>query len=135
MSRSRSVVLALLAVLLGCASVPAAERAKAKKKDCINTREINVMRALDDKHVFVKVGAGRYYLFTMESRCRDLHLARNLQVFEASSRVCDDGVTLLAFELPTVGAMRCRVTKLDPVRDLDAANELIASEVPPKEQP
>jgi len=90
------------------------------------------MRPLDDKHVFVKVGAGHHYLFTMEDRCHDLHLARNLQVFEASPRVCDDGVSLLAFELPTVGAMRCRITKLDSVRDLNEALERSGAEVPPK---
>ena len=130
--RARVLALAVPAVLLGgCASVPAAGQAKGRN-DCVNTREINVMRPLDDKHVFVKLGADRNYLFTMEDRCHELHLARNLQVFEASPRVCGDGVSLLAFEDPTVGAMRCRIAKIESVRDLNAALERIAAEVPPK---
>jgi hypothetical protein len=129
MPTSRSVVLALLAVLLGCASVPAAERARAKKKDCINTREINVMRALDDKHVFVKAGASRSYLLTMD-RCPGLGLARKLEVFEATSRVCGDGTSLLSFEVPATGAMRCRIAKIESVRDLADAEDRIAPEHP-----
>lgn len=128
--RVLALALALPAVLLAaCASVPAAERAKGRR-DCINTREINVMRPLDDKHVFVKAGASRNYLLTMEERCHELHMARNLQVFEASPRVCADGVSLLAFELPTVGALRCRVVKIDPVKDLAEAEDRIAPEAP-----
>ena len=118
-------------VLGGCASVPAAERSKARKH-CINTREINVMSPLDDQHVFVKVGADRNYLLTTEDGCPGLKLARKLGIWEATSRVCGDGVSLLTFEQPTGGEMRCRIAKIDSVRDKVAALELIAAEVPPK---
>jgi hypothetical protein len=134
MPRFRNGVLALTvpAVLLGgLAGVGAAEKAKPKRT-CVNTREINVMRALDDKHVFVKVSAGRYYLFTMEERCHELHLARNLTVFEASTRVCADGTSLLAFDHPAAGPMRCRVSTIEPVKDLADAEERAAAEVPAK---
>jgi hypothetical protein len=134
MTTIRTIVvgLTLPAVLLGgCASVPAAERSKAKR-DCINTREINVMSPLDDRHVFVKLGADRNYLFTVEDTCQGLRLARQLAIWEATARVCGGGVSLLAFEDPTVGAMRCRIAKIDSVRDKSAALELIAAEVPPK---
>lgn len=117
--------------LVGCASAPPARRSTART-DCVNTREINVMSPLDDKHVFVKLGANRNYLFTMEDRCQGLSLARKLVVWEATSRVCADGVSLLAFEHPTVGEMRCRIAKIDAVADKAAALELIAAEVPPK---
>jgi Family of unknown function (DUF6491) len=131
MPRFRAMVLAvaLPAVLLGgAADVPAADKAK-KKRDCINTREINVMRALDDTHVFVKAGADRNYLLTMDP-CPGLRDARKLQVFEASTRVCADGTSLLAFELPETGAMRCRVGKIESVRDLADAEDRIAPEHP-----
>jgi hypothetical protein len=130
MLKSRAMVLALApAVLLGgAAGTPAAEKAK-KKRDCINTREINTMRALDDKHVFVKAGANRNYLLTMDP-CPGLRDARKLQVFEASTRVCGDGTSLLAFELPATGPMRCRVAKIEPVRDLADAEDRIAPERP-----
>jgi hypothetical protein len=118
-------------VLGGCASVPAAERSKTGR-DCITTREINTMRALDGLHVLVKLGANRNYLFTMENSCQGLELARQITIWEATSRVCGDGTSLLAFEDPTVGAMRCRIEKIDAVRDRDAALELIAAEAPPR---
>lgn len=133
MPRVRTTVLALAlpaAVLGGCASVPAADRAKARK-DCINTRQINVMSPLDDQHVFVKVGADRNYLLTMEDRCPGLRRARRLAVWEATSRVCGDGVSLLAFEEPGVGSMRCRIEKIESVRDKSEAVERIEAEVPP----
>jgi hypothetical protein len=129
--RTTVLGLTLPAVVLGgCASFPAAERSKARR-DCINTREINVMSPLDDQHVFVKLGADRNYLFTMD-RCQGLRLARQLAVWEDTPRVCGDGVSLLAFEDPSVGSMRCRIAKIESVRDKLAALELIAAEVPPK---
>jgi uncharacterized protein DUF6491 len=130
MLRLHAMVLAVApAVLLGgAADVPGADKAK-KKRDCINTREINVMRALDDKHVFVKAGADRNYLLTMDP-CPGLRDARKLQVFEASTRVCADGTSLLAFTLPETGAMRCRVGKIESVRDLADAEDRAAPEHP-----
>jgi hypothetical protein len=127
-----AMVLALApAVLLsGAADVPAAEKAR-KKRDCINAREINVMRPLDDKHVFVKAGANRSYLLTMDP-CPGMGGARKLAVFEASPRVCGDGTSLLAFELPETGAMRCRVGKIETVRDLADAEDRIQPEHPRK---
>ena len=134
MSRIRTSVFSLtLAALMlgGCASAPPAPRSSART-DCVNAREINVMSPLDDQHVFVKVGADRNYLFTMEARCPGLRLARQLAVWEATSRVCGGGVSLLAFEEPSVGSMRCRIATIESVPDKEAALERIAPEAPPK---
>lgn len=133
MSRISAAVFALILPTLAFgafSSVRAAEPSKTKK-DCVNKREINVMRPLDDKHVFVKVGANHNYLFTTEDRCHGLHLARTLSIWEGSTRVCADGSSLLAFSDPTVGDMRCRIAKIESVKDLAAAMEMIEAEVPP----
>ena len=130
--RTTVVGLILPAVVLGgCASVPAAERSKARR-GCITTREINAMRPLDDRHVFVKVSADRNYLLTVEGECQGLRLARKLAIWESTARVCEGGVSLLAFEDPTVGEMRCRIARIDSVRDRAEALERIAAEVPPR---
>jgi hypothetical protein len=125
--------LALLAVVLGgCVSAAAAEAPKTKA-DCIVKREINAIRALDDKHVFVKTSADRNYLFTTDAQCPGLTLARTLAISgDTSTRVCEGGVSMLAFEEPATGPMRCRIATITPVRDKDAAEALIASEQPPK---
>jgi uncharacterized protein DUF6491 len=129
--RAMVLAVALPAVLLaGVAGVTAGGKDK-KRRDCFNTRDINVMRSLDDKHVFVKAGTSRNYLLTMDA-CPGLSLARKLQVFEATSRVCGDGTSLVSFEAPATGAMRCRVAKIDPVKDLAEAEELSAPEAPRK---
>ena len=127
--RTKSVLGFALPVILlgGCASVPPAGRAKA----CINTREINLMEPLDDRHVFVKLSADRNYLFTMEDRCLGLGVARRLAIWEGEQRVCG-GVSLVSFEDPAAGAMRCRIGRIDSVPNRDAAVELGASEVPPQ---
>ena len=126
------MALALAAVLqVALAGVPPAFAAKVKR-DCINRREINILRALDDKHVYVKASASRHYLITMEDRCPGLSEARRLEVFEASARVCADGTSLLAFEHPTAGPMRCRVSTIETVKSLADAEERAAAEVPAK---
>lgn len=130
--RTTVVALTLPAAILGaCASLPTAERAKTRR-NCITTREINVMSPLDARHVLVKVGADRHYLFTVDDRCQGLELARRLAIWEATSRVCGDGASLLAFEHATVGPMRCRIERIDSVPDKAAALELIAAEAPPR---
>lgn len=119
------------AVLAGCASAPASAKPRAQK-DCINTREINAMDPLTDQHVFVRLSASRHVLLTMEDTCQGLELARRLAVWEAGTRLCAGGTSLLAFEHPTVGSMRCRVGRIDSVRDKDSAWDFIRTEVPVK---
>ena len=129
----RMKVMALAGVLqVGLAGgVPPASAAKTKK-DCIYRREISTMRALDDKHVYIKAGASRHYLVTVDARCPGLAEARRLEVVEASSRVCSDGTSLLAFEHPAAGPMRCRVSTIETVKSLADAEERAAAEVPAK---
>ena len=119
------------AVLAGGASLVAQEGSKTKKV-CINRREISSIRGLDDQHAFVKLGSSRHYLLTVDNACRGLKLARTITLSEGSSRICGDGLTLLSFEYPMVGPMRCRVDLIDSVPDMDAALELIESRAPAK---
>jgi hypothetical protein len=86
-----------------------------------------MIRALDDGHAFVKVSAGTFYLFTVEERCSGLKLARTIAIDASSVRVCGDGDSLLSFDYPAVGSMRCRIEKIDPVADMAAALALIDS--------
>jgi hypothetical protein len=124
--------LAVAAVVLGgCASLPAEKGSKAERV-CMNRREINSISALDDQHAFVKVSASRYYLFTVDNRCTGLRLARTIAIVDATTRVCGDGLTLLSFDYPAVGPMRCRIEGIDSVPDMNAARELIESRAAPE---
>jgi len=125
--RMSSLGLAVAAAVLGgCARLAAEEGSKAKRV-CINRREINSISALDDQHAFVKLGASRYYLFTMDDRCRGLRLARTIALADATARVCGDGVSLLSFDDPAVGPTRCRIEQIESVANKGAALELIES--------
>ena len=131
-ARMSSLGLAVAAAVLGgCASLAAEEGSKAKRL-CVNRREINTIRALDDQHAFVKLSAGRHYLFTVDKSCREFHLARKVAISEGTGRVCADGLTLLSFEVPTAGPMRCRIEGIDAVPDEAAARELIESRAGPQ---
>ena len=128
-------VLALAAVLqVGLAGVPPVSAAKVKR-ECINRREITTLRALDDKHVYVKAGASRHYLVTVDGKCHGLSEARTLAVTESSTRVCADSTSLVGFEHPAAGPMRCRIAAIEAVKGLADAEERASAEVPPKPQP
>ena len=125
-----SLGLALVAVLGGGTAVAEEEGTKAKRV-CINTSEISSIRALDDQHAYVKLSAGRFYMFTVDKPCQDFKLARRIAISDAR-RVCNDGLALLSFETPVAGPMRCRIELLDRVPDKDAAWELIKSRAAPQ---
>jgi hypothetical protein len=129
--RTSILVLALPVVFIGVRADAQTEKPKAKK-DCIVKREINVMSPLDDKHVYVKARSDNHYLLTMDAQCPGLSLARKLAISDTSTRVCEGGTSLLSFEEPSVGAMRCRIDTITPVASKMAAQELIESEAPPK---
>ena len=119
--------LAAAAVLLGsCASRPALRQA-AQDDTCLRVREINAIRPLDDRHAFVRLGASRFYLLTLEPSCRDLERARAIAVEGSVTRVCGDGTALLGFETLSAGRMRCRVEAIERVPDEEAARERIDS--------
>lgn len=119
------------AVLAGCTGLAAEEGSKPKKV-CFNRREINMIRALDDQHAFVKLGATRHYMLTLDKTCTGLKIARQIAVSEGINRVCGDGFTLLSFETPVVGQMRCRIEVVDSVADIEAAMALIESRKGPQ---
>ena len=60
--------LAIAAAVLGGSTSLAEEAAPKKARTCINRREINTVAALDDAHVFAKLSAGRFHLFTVSVR-------------------------------------------------------------------
>jgi hypothetical protein len=66
-------------------------------------------------------------MFTLDKSCQDFRLARKVAISEGTGRVCADGLTLLSFEVPTTGPMRCRIDGIEPVEGEDAARELIRS--------
>ena len=128
--RAPSLGLALVAVLGGGAALAGEEGTKAKRL-CINTREINAISALDGQHAFVKLSAGRFYMFTVDKACQDFKLARGVAVSDAR-RVCNDGSTFLSFESLIAGPMHCRIDAIDKVYDKEAALELIKSRAAPE---
>ena len=130
--RMSSLCLAAAAIFLGGSAGLAAQEETKAKRVCVNRREINVIRALDDRHALAKLSAGRHYLFTLDKTCRDFRLARKVAISNGTGRVCADGLTLLSFELPGVVPTRCRIEGIDPVADEAAARELIESRRPPE---
>jgi hypothetical protein len=127
--RLSALGLALVTLACGSGVAAAAEEGSKPKpeKVCIRKAEINVVRALDDEHVGVKLGASRFYLLTVAKPCNGLSEARAIAFEGVATRVCSDGSSLVSFEYPTVGSMRCRVETIDPVADMNAARELIES--------
>ena len=117
--------LAIAAVVLGgCASAPA-RPGSSEDRGCINRHEINAITSLDDEHVFVKLSATRYQLFTVEQPCNGLRLARRVNIADATTRVCGDGTALISFNYPAVGPTRCRIWRVEPVADKAEALDLI----------
>jgi hypothetical protein len=134
MSRARRPLFAsALAVVVLDAGLGlwAREDPKAERV-CINRREINAIKTLDERHAFAKLSAGRFYLLTLDKSCQGFDKARRVALSEGSGRVCSDGLTLVAFETPIVGPMRCRIEAIDAVADESAARELIAARAEPR---
>jgi len=111
-------------ILGGCASAPATKES-SQGGNCINTRQINAIRPLDDEHLYVRVSASQHQLFTVDQPCNGLRLARRITIADAATRVCGDGTTLISFDYPAAGAVRCRIRRLDPVADRAEAMELV----------
>jgi len=118
------------AVLGGCATLAAEEGSKTKRV-CINRSEINAISALDDHHALARLRASRLYVLTVDKACHGFKLARQIALSEGP-RVCGDGLTLLSFEYPSLGPMRCRIDRIDSVPTEDAAWELIKSRAAPE---
>ena len=130
--RLSSLGLAVAAVVVGAAAALAVEEDPKPQRVCIDRREINVIKALDDQHALVKRSSDRYSLLTMDAKCQGLKLARTIAVEGSPARLCGDGASLLSFEYPALGPMRCRVEQIEPVADENAARELIASRARPE---
>jgi hypothetical protein len=111
----------------GCASAPRPRTAADMERPCIDRRDINTIRALDERHVLVKLSADRFFMLTVDDTCQALEQARAISIMDATSRVCAGGSTLLTFTDPVLGPMRCRVELLDPVANRAAAMDLIES--------
>jgi hypothetical protein len=127
-----AVGVAAIAVAFGnCTSLAAEEESKPKRV-CIDKRGINSISALDDQHAFVKRSASRFSLLTMDKKCHGLTLARTVVIEGSAARVCGDGGSLLSFEYPAVGTMRCRIERIESVPDKNAALELIESRAGPR---
>jgi hypothetical protein len=120
----RIPVLACVPVLLG-----APVRAADPKADtvCIGRREINAVTPLDERHALARLSAGRFYLLTLERSCREFGQARRVALDRSRSRVCGDGSSLLSYDYPTLGQMRCRIERIERVPDKNAALDLIQS--------
>ncbi len=127
------LALALAAAALSGGETRAQESEARVPRVCVNRREINMITALDDRHAFVKLSAGRFCLFTLDKTCSDFKHARQIAISDAtSSRVCGDGTTLVSFQFPGVGVTRCRIERIDTVKDRSAALELIEERTPPQ---
>jgi hypothetical protein len=122
---------ALVAVLLSGPTLLGADDEPKPRRVCVNRRDINVVKALDDQHAFVKAQAARHYLFTLDKACHAFKFARRVSL-DDSPRVCSDGLTLISFEDPSLGPLRCRIVGIDAVPDETAARELIESRAPPQ---
>ena len=130
--RIPSLCLAFAAVVSGGGVGAPAEEGQKEERVCVNRREINTIRALDDGHLFVKLSASRFYLFTVDKVCQGLKQARTIAIEASRTRVCGDGLSLISFEFPAVGPTRCRIEKIDRVADQEAAQELIEARRPPQ---
>jgi hypothetical protein len=120
-----ALALALTAIVLaGCAGLQEKQVSKADRV-CVRIDRIYSFNGLDDNHVYVNAGTGDHYLFTVDQSCIGLRFARAIRIADSLNRVCGDGFTFLTFNHPGAGTMRCRIIKIDPVEDENAARTLI----------
>jgi hypothetical protein len=126
-----SLGLALAAVVLGGGARLAGEEEAKAKRVCIDKRDISAISSLDDRHAFVKLRASHFYLLTLDKACSRFKLARQITISDAW-RVCNDGLTLLSFQYPAEGTIRCRIEGLDSVVDKEMALALIKSRAEPQ---
>ena len=117
---------AIAAVVVGgCASAPP-RPGSSEDRGCINRHLINAITPLDEEHVFVKLSATDYQLFTVEQPCNGLKQARRVNIADATTRVCGDGTALISFNnYPAGGPTRCRIWRVEPVADKAEALDLI----------
>jgi hypothetical protein len=111
----------------GCATRPPLRTAAGEERVCFDKRDLTTIRALDGRHAFVKVSAGRFFMLTVDKTCQGLEVARSIAIVEATSRVCGDASSLVSFTDPVIGPMRCRIERVDSVADQNAALDLIQS--------
>jgi len=115
----------MLVVLDGCATSRPANDVSDEKL-CLYVRDIRNYQPFDDKHVLIEARSKKYYLVTMVIRCDGLAFAQGIGIEGSMSRVCNDGLGTISFRDPHQGVRRCRIAKIEPVADADAARAPIA---------
>ena len=122
------MTLLALAVVLAFAGNAEGDRDRKKdEKTCFKRRQINALSPLEGHYALARVSSGRFYLFTLDESCSGLDPAftKNLVIERSTSRVCDDGTTLVSYEETGVGTRRCRIEKIDQVASRAEALTLI----------
>jgi hypothetical protein len=138
MTPRRIMPLAFAAVLVGGDAGTAAARGDRPHEDvdqkrvCIARREINAISALDDRHALVRLNAGEFRLLTLDRTCQGLRMARKIALDGTSLQVCDEGASLVSFEEPAIGPVRCRIAEIDEVASKSEALDLIDSRREPR---
>lgn len=127
----------MLVTVLACAAIVLSDDAGTKTRStadkvCIARREINAISSLDERHALARLSAGRLYLLTVDKSCLGLQSARKLALDRTERRICGDGTSLLSFQEPGAGPMRCRIEKIDRVASKAEALDLIASREGPR---
>lgn len=124
---SRILLLAtLVTILIGACAGTQPPRNSIEERVCVLVRDIHDFDPIDDQHLVVEARLNRYYFLTVEG-CSGLSFARGISIADRSSQICGDGFDWLSFDQPGVGLKRCRVTRIQPVEDLEAARLLVSS--------
>jgi hypothetical protein len=113
--------------LAGCASSQPTDAASATDRVCVRVEQINSYQPIGDHHVVIKVSVSTRYLLTLEEICTGLKFARGIAIAEASTQVCNDGLSFLSFQQKGHGARRCRIITLEEVENSQAAEALVES--------
>lgn len=113
--------------LTGCTSSQPTDAASAADRVCVRVKQINSYEPIGDHHVVIKVSVNKRYLLTLEEICTGLNFARGIAIADASTRVCNDGFSFLAFQQQGHGARRCRIINLEEVENSEAAEALVES--------
>lgn len=139
MSMKRAIYLGLFLALIGqvaTAQDETGETEDSNERICVNTRLVRSFDAISDRYVYVKEGGDKHYLFTMHTRCINLHNAMGIAFKESvGSRVCGDGFGEIVYR-DRMGGRRlesCRIDTIERVESKEDAKAIVAALTSKKE--
>ncbi|MDB5456914.1 MAG: hypothetical protein JWP92_2499 [Caulobacter sp.] len=130
MTLKPALAASLLAVLALCAgTADAAPKKASPARQCFYANNVNGFSAVDDEHVYVRVGVKDVYAFKMFGRCPDVDWSWRLGLVSRGGGFICSGFDAELIVPSSIGTQRC------PVRDIRKLTPEEVAALPPKARP